>query len=106
MSAQGRVLLPVLLRFPGPLAREEGWGRLLHLAASAASLCTQTTLRVGENVLLSFEVHGERFDGLSASVEHSAADEDGFCRAELRFTDEVEKRRLARVLADVLSRSL
>lgn len=104
--ARSATLVPALIRFPGELAREEGWGRLLELAASAAKLSTQTPLHPLENILLSFEVYGERFQDLRARVEHSETDEDGFCRAELRFQDEVEKRRLARVLTDLLSRQV
>jgi hypothetical protein len=104
--ARSATFVPVLLRFPGELAREEGWGRLLELAASAAQLSTQTPLRPLERMLLSFEVHGERFKDLRAQVAHCEIDEDGFYRAELRFQDEVEKRRLARTLADLLSRQV
>jgi len=106
MSVRSSVFLPVLLRFPDPLAREDGWGRFVELAASAAVVCSQAPMKTGEKVLLCFEVHGESFRDLRASVEHSVSDDDGFCRAEVRFADEVEKRRLARVLTDVIARSI
>ncbi|MDD5656393.1 MAG: hypothetical protein PHF00_03965 [Elusimicrobia bacterium] len=106
MSAKSAVFLPVLLRFPGLLAREDGWGRLLELAASAAVLASQSPVKAGDKILLCFEVHGEKFEDLRAVVEHAVFDEDGFCRAELRFNDEVHKRRLARVLLDVIARSI
>ena len=99
-------LVPVRIRFPGEFARQETWGRLLELSASAAVLSTQTPLKALERILLGFEVNGELFRNLPARVDHAEADEDGFCRAELRFQDEVEKRRLARVLADLLSRQV
>jgi len=104
--ARSANFLPALLRFPGELAREDGWGRFLELAASAAVLSTQTPLKPLEIILLSFEVYGEKFKDVPARVEHAERDLDGFCRAELRFQDEVEKRRLARVLADLLSRQV
>ena len=102
--ARSATFLPVLFRFPSESAREDGWGRFLELAASAAKFSTQVPLHPQERILLSFEVYGERFSDLRAQVEHSETDEDGFCRVELRFQDEVEKRRLARTLADLLAR--
>ena len=104
--ARSSVYTPVLLRFPGEVAREDGWGRFLDLAASSAKLCTQTPLREREKLRLSFEVNGERFSDLRAAVDSVDRDEDGFCCAGLRFEDEVEKRRLARVLADLLARQV
>ena len=106
MKGRCATFVPVLLRFPGEFAREDAWGRLLELAASAAILSTQAPLRPLDKVLVSFEVYGERFRDLPALVENAANDEDGFCRAQLRWQDEVEKRRLARVLADILSRQV
>ena len=102
--ARSSVYTPVLFRFPGEIAREDGWGRFLDLAAS--TLCTQTPLKEREKLRLGFEVNGERFSDLRASVESVDRDEDGFCCADLRFEDEVEKRRLARVLADLLARQV
>lgn len=104
--ARSSVFTPVLLRFPGEVAREDGWGRLLELRASSAKLSTQTPLDRGESLRLDFEVNGERFPDLRARVECVERDEDGFLRADLRFEDEVEKRRLARTLADLLSRQV
>ena len=104
--ARSSLYTPVLFRFPGEVAREDGWGRFLELAASAAKLCTQTPLKEGEKLRLGFEVNGERFPVLRAMVEYVDRDEDGFCRADLRFEDEVDKRRLARVLADLLARQV
>ena len=104
--ARSAVYTPVLFRFPGEVAREDGWGRFLELAASTAKLCTQTPLRAGEKLRLGFEVNGERFHDLRAQVEYADRDEDGFCCADLRFEDEVEKRRLARTMADLLARQV
>ena len=41
-------LVPVRIRFPGEFARQETWGRLLELSASAAVLSTQTPLKAPE----------------------------------------------------------
>ncbi len=104
--ARAAVFTPVLIAFPGELAREEGWGRFLELCASSAKLSTQTPLKLSERVLLGFEFNGERFSELRAEVEHLDKDADGFVVADIRFEDEVEKRRLARTLADLLSRQV
>ena len=84
--------------------REVSWGRLLSLSARAAALSTQSALSRGEIVFLSFELSGERFKEIPARVEDSAVDLDGYTQAELVFTDEVERRRLAKTLLDLLSR--
>jgi len=97
-------LLPVLLRFGPAAARQDGWGRLVELTSGGAELSTATRLVAGEVVLLSFELAGDRFEGVHARVAHAEDDADGHRLAELRFTDEVERRRLAKALTDVLSR--
>lgn len=97
-------LVPVLLRFPGASARQDAWGRLLKITAGGAELSTGSRLSRGETVLLRFELGGERLT-IPARVHHSRPDDDGQCLAELRWNDLVERRRLARVLLDVLSRA-
>ena len=96
--------LPVLLRFAPSAARTDGWGRLAALTSGGAELSTATRLVAGEAVLLSFELAGDRFEDVRARVAHAEDDADGHRLAELRFTDEVERRRLAKALTDVLSR--
>lgn len=96
--------LPVLLRFAPAAARQEGWGRLVRLTSGGAELSTATRLVAGEGVFLSFELAGERFEGIRARVAHAEDDSDGHRLAELAFTDPVERRRLARALTDALAR--
>jgi hypothetical protein len=96
--------LPVLLRFAPEAARLEGWGRLVRLTSGGAELSTSTRLVVGESVFLSFELGSERFDAARARVAHAEDDADGRRLAELVFVDEVQRRRLARALTDVLAR--
>lgn len=98
-------LLPVLLRFPPESARQDAWGRLTRLTAGGAELSTAVRLAKAEALLLSFELDGEDFADVRARVEHAQDDADGRRLAELRFVDEVQRRRLAKVLTDVLSRS-
>jgi len=97
--------IPVLLRFPPQAARQESWGRLLELTSGGAELVTAVRLLRGEGVFLSFELGGERFDDVRARVEHAETDQDGHRLAVLRLTDAVQRRRLAKVLLDVISRS-
>lgn len=104
MRARSAVRLPAVVSFPGEAGRESGWGRLLELSASTAVLSTNLPLSRLERVLLSFELGGERFESLACSVSFKESDEDGYTRAELSFADEPEKRRLARLLLDVLAR--
>ena len=96
-------LVPVLLRFPGASARQDGWGRFLKITAGGAELSTGARLGKGESVLARFELGGERFV-IRAVVGHAVRDDDGQCLAELRWADLVERRRLARALLDVLSK--
>ena len=104
MRRAAAVAAPVLLRFPAQEARAESWGRLRELTASSARLSTQAALSRRDRVLVCFELGGERFKDLPAAVEWVETDADGFFSVELRFSDEVEKRRLARALLDALAR--
>lgn len=104
MKARAPSLLPVLVRFPGGAARQDAWGRLLTLTAGGASLSTAAPLTKGEDVLLAFEFGGEDFRAIPARVSFVEPDADGQTLAELRFTDELERRRLSKVLLEVLSK--
>ena len=97
-------LVPVLLRFAGTSARQDGWGRLLKLTAGGAELSTAVRLTKGEMLSAHFELGGERLR-VAAHVTFVEADDDGQTRAELRWADMVERRRLARALVDLLARA-
>jgi hypothetical protein len=97
-------LVPALLRFPGSAARQDSWGRLLKLTAGGAELSTATRLETGENVIVRFELGGERL-AIAARVHHAFDDGDGGRVAELQWNDMVERRRLAKALLDVLAKS-
>jgi hypothetical protein len=101
---QAPFLVPVLLRFPGSSARQDSWGRLLKITAGGGELSTASRLSKGEMVTLQFDLGGERMR-IAARVHHAYDDDDGQRVAELRWNDMVERRRLARVLLDVLSRA-
>ena len=85
-------------------AEERGWGRLESLTPGRARLVTLCALHRYETVELSFELSGERFEGVRGRVDYCSTDEDGFCAADVDLLDPVVKRRLAATLADVLSR--
>lgn len=96
--------VPVLLRFPGAAARQDGWGRLLKITAGGAELSTAAPLWRGDLLSAQFELGGERLR-VSARVGSVAKDDDGQTWAELRWADMVERRRLARVLVELLARA-
>lgn len=97
--------LPVLIAFPEGSGKAESWGRFIELSAGSASLSTLTRLSARERIYLSFELGGERFRELSADVEDSELDADGYCRADLLLRDAAQRRGLAKALLDVLSRT-
>lgn len=96
-------LVPTLLRFPGSSARQDSWGRLVTITAGGAELSTPARLGKGEALLVQFELGGERLT-IAACVHHVRDDDDGQPLAELQWSDMVERRRLARVLLEVLSK--
>ncbi len=106
MTARAPSLIPVLIRFPGGSARQDAWGRLLELTAGGAALATAAPLKPGEPLTLSFDVGGEDFRAMTARVAHVELDTDGQTLADLRFTDELERRRLSRVLLDAVASDL
>ncbi len=101
MSAHAPCRLPARLSCA---ADENGWGRLESLTPSRARLVTLCALHRYETLTLSFELAGERFADAYVRVDYCETDEDGFWAADVDFLDPVVKRRLAQVLADVLSR--
>lgn len=101
---QASFLVPALLKFPGSSARLDSWGRLLKITAGGAELSTASPLAIKESVLVQFELGGERLC-IRASVHHASDDQDGGHVIALRWDDLVERRRLARVLLNVLAQS-
>ncbi|MBI3289092.1 MAG: PilZ domain-containing protein [Elusimicrobia bacterium] len=97
-------LVPALLCFPGAAARQDAWGRLLSITAGGGELSTAARLTAGDRVLVRFSLGGEDLI-LAARVSRAENDDDGHRLAELRWIDMVERRRLSRVLLDVLSRA-
>lgn len=104
MRTDAPAAIPVLIAFPDG-ARDEGWGRFTDLSASRARLVTRTWAKKGEGLLLAFELGGEGFREAPCVAERSARDADGYYVHDLKFTDEVLKRRLARALLDLMSRA-
>ena len=97
-------LVPALLSFPGSAARQDAWGRLLKITAGGCELSTPALLAKGDLLHIEFELCGEQLR-IAARVHHVRDDDDGQRAAELRWNDMVERRRLARVLLDVLARA-
>jgi hypothetical protein len=105
MTKSAAQRIPVMMTFPAELARQDCWGRINELSAAGGILSTLVVLKRTEKVFLSFEIFGERFENIPGEVTDSDFDDDGYCRAEILWTDHLDRRRLARVLIDVLSRS-
>lgn len=105
MSARAPSLIPVLVRFPGGAARQDTWGRLLDLTAGGAVLSTAAPLKAGEGLTLAFDLPGGDSHAMTARVSHVEQDVDGQTLADLRFSDELERRRLSKALLDILSRA-
>lgn len=97
--------VPVRFSFDDESARAEAWGRFTELSATEAEISARCELRDLDRLVLSFEVAGREFSEFSCQVTHAELDKDGYTVAALRFTDEVEKRRLAVSLLDILSRA-
>lgn len=96
-------LIPALIAFETASSRVDAWGRLIELSPSGAKMTTQSELREGDAVELSFQVAGESFR-MPARVSWSELDADGYWSGEIRFYDEIKKRSLAQTLLDVISR--
>jgi hypothetical protein len=97
-------LIPARLDFGAEDGRAESWGKLMSLTPAGAQLTTLARLTRGQTVILAFEVNGEPFSELHARVMAADEDADGFCAAELDFTDILARRRLSTILLDALSR--
>ncbi|MBI4377450.1 MAG: PilZ domain-containing protein [Elusimicrobia bacterium] len=97
--------IPALLSFPSEAARQDAWGRLINLWSSGAKLLTQTRLSRGEKLFLSLELGGERFESVPGTVSAVEIDADGYCLAELAFSDALARGRLAKALIGALARS-
>lgn len=104
MKVPSAALVPALIGFSEASAREDSWGRFTELAACDARLSTRAELKARDLLELSFEIGGEYFVRVPALVARVESDSFGYAEAELRFTDEAQKRRLAKTLLDLLSR--
>lgn len=95
--------IPVLVSFTGSSAKGETWGHLERLSATAASLSLMTPVTKKEELFLSFELHGESFSSFSARAAWSEVDADGYTLVDVRLTDKIAQRRLAKVLLELLA---
>lgn len=95
--------LPVRFSHAGPEARADGWGRFTRFSANRAELLTRFRIERGDRLLLSFELHGERFHERAAQVIRASTDMDGYYGAQLRFQSVTTQVKLGRVLRDLLS---
>ena len=97
--------VPLRFAFPQADGREEGWGRFEDLAATGGRVLTRFRLEGGDVFTATFTLFGETFSETPARVSRAWIDADGYFAAEVRFTDEVVRRALSRVLHSLLARS-
>ncbi len=95
---------PVLIEFEPALFKMDAWGRLDEISALGGRLRALAPLGKGARIKISFELFGDKFEGLPCRTLECAKNADGYFEARLAFIDELHKRRLAKLLADVLSR--
>ncbi|MBI4425239.1 MAG: hypothetical protein HY554_16030 [Elusimicrobia bacterium] len=98
MRLHGPRYVPARYWFEAAESRLDGWGRFERLHALGGRLVTRFRLEAGDRVFLAFELRGETFSGLPARVERAQRDLDGYFLADLRLLDEVEARRLGRLI--------
>ena len=98
------ISLPVLIEFEPGLFKREAWGRIERLSHEGASLATLAPIAYGERLRLSFHLWGDSFRELTCEAADAWKDEDGYFQAEIEFRDEAERRRLAKLLWEILSR--
>ncbi|MBI5211693.1 MAG: hypothetical protein HY927_17120 [Elusimicrobia bacterium] len=95
--------VPAVLSFPEEAARRDCWGKLAELAPSGAKLSTRFVIERGALLFVSLRLGHEDFERIAASVTKVATDREGYRVADLAFTDEIQKRRLAKALLDILA---
>ncbi len=94
--------VPVLIAF-AESSLEITWGRFDALSAVGARVLTRAEVRRKDELFLSFEVGGDAYQEVPAEAVYVETDCDGYRLLDLRFKDEVAKRRLAKTLLTLLT---
>ncbi|HBL18404.1 MAG: hypothetical protein A2X36_14465 [Elusimicrobia bacterium GWA2_69_24] len=102
MRVDSARFIPVLIRFADGEV-EDSWGRFIELGPGGGRLITRRRVRDADPLLLSFDLPGERLEGLPARVRRSWTDADGYCVASFGFPDAEVKEKLGRILRRILS---
>ncbi|MFA6318537.1 MAG: hypothetical protein WC943_14100 [Elusimicrobiota bacterium] len=95
--------VPAVISFTESAGRQDCWGRLDALAPSGALLSTRFRVEEGERLFLTLSLGSAEFRQVAAVAGRVRTDPDGYRTAELVFTDEAQKRLLAKSLLDLLS---
>ncbi len=98
------VTLPVLIEFEPGQFRREAWGRVERLSHRGGTLATLAPIVPDERLRLSFQLWGQSFRDIPCVAVEAEKDADGYFQAEIAFQDEAVRRRLAKLLWDILSR--
>ncbi len=94
--------VPVLIAF-AESSLEPSWGRFDALSAVGARVLTRAEVRRRDELFLSFQVGGDSYQEIPAETLYVETDSDGYRLLDLKFRDEVAKRRLAKTLLDILA---
>ena len=106
MRVDAARFVPVLILFADDASRAETWGRLLSLSPEGARLICRAPIPDGMLLMLEFEVFGDAFKGIEATVSDSGLDPDGYTIAVLNFGRTADRLAIGRVVRRVVASEL
>lgn len=101
MISRSKEFIPVLIDFPDS---SSGWGRLLEIHPKGATLLTRCRLTRGNVICMSFEIDGQKIEGVRAGVKACSKDEDGYLSLNLAFLDDSQVAGIRARLLDMFNR--
>ena len=83
-------------------SRSEDWGRLTGLSSQGAVVTSLGPLKLGSRVLLSWEIHGQKFE-IEGRVLTAQQEISGYFTSFIFFTRNSDRRKISSFLIDFLS---
>ncbi len=83
-------------------SRSEDWGRLTGLSSQGAVVTSLGPLKLGSRVLLSWEIHGQKFE-LEGRVLTAKQEVSGYCTSFIFFIRTPDRKKISSFLIDFLS---
>ncbi len=83
-------------------SRSEDWGRLTGLSSQGAVVTSLGPLKVGSRVLLSWDIHGQKFE-LEGRVLTAKQEISGYFTSFIFFIRTPDRRKISSFLIDFLS---